>query len=74
LYHDPRARASAEKNIFDSSFLFFKAMTHCAWKSCARQPECLCIASEISAKLFFVIKKQGIRRGECPAIAENLQR
>jgi hypothetical protein len=27
-------------------------MPHCAWKSCARQSECLCIASEISAKLF----------------------
>jgi hypothetical protein len=30
----------------------FQAMPHCAFKLCARQSKCLCIASEISAKLF----------------------
>jgi hypothetical protein len=36
----------------------FKTMPHCAWNTRARQPECLCIASEISAKLFLPLSTQ----------------
>jgi hypothetical protein len=52
LYHVPRGRASAEIFIPGSNTFLFEAMPHCARKHRTRQPECLCIASEIVAKLF----------------------
>jgi hypothetical protein len=50
----PRSASGGKRRIFfqGTNTVLFKAMPHCAWNQAARQSKCLCIASEISAKLF----------------------
>src|SRR5216684_1135745 len=50
----PRSAREGKRGEFYSRYENFliQAMPHCARKHGARQPECLCIASEIVAKLF----------------------
>jgi len=56
----PRSAREGKRRIFHPRYerFLFKVMPHCAQKSRARQSECLCIASEISAKLFFAISAE----------------
>jgi hypothetical protein len=50
----PRSAPEGKRRDFISKYgtAIFQAMPHCAFKLRARQSKCLCIASEISAKLF----------------------
>jgi hypothetical protein len=59
---------------FQFETFLFEAMAHCAWKFCARQSECLCIPSEISAKLFALQKARASAVADAPGcnnIAKN---
>jgi hypothetical protein len=56
----PRSAREGKRRDFISKYgnSIFQAMPHCAGKSRARQSMCLCIASEIVAKLFdFLVAK-----------------
>jgi hypothetical protein len=56
----PRSASEGKRRNFLSIYrnTIFQAMPHCAFKLCARQSKCLCIASEISAKLFDFLREK----------------
>src|SRR5207249_1264334 len=54
LNHNLRVLASVGIFISATNTSLFGVMRHCAWKPAVRQLACLCIASEISAKLFLL--------------------
>jgi hypothetical protein len=70
----PRSASEGKRRDFISGCRtkIFQAMPHCAFKLCARQSKCLCIASEISAKLFDFLRAKFLARITSSAALKNV--